>query len=262
MNNKYIAVFDSGIGGLTVVKALKEILPQENIIYFGDTLNMPYGEKNVDEIKQFAINNINFFNTFDVKAYVVACGTMTANAMDDMIHITDKPVIGVIEPSCLQAISLSINKRIGVLATPASINSNVYENTIKGIDANIIVTSVGCEGLAKQIELGRFTNDNLDTIELLKKYLKPLQDSNVDTIILGCTHYPLVSKLIEELMPNVKIVSCSLEEALFVKKYLMENNLLSLKHLEDKYYVSNNPKDFIKTAKLFMPEFIDEVNVK
>lgn len=258
MSNDYIAVFDSGIGGLTVVKALKELLPQENIIYFGDTFNMPYGEKTISQIKQFSIDNINFLSIFKPKAYVVACGTMSGNAMDEMIKLTDKPVIGVIEPACNKAISLTKNNRIGVLATPAAIKANAYASTIKDINEDIDIVSVGCEGLAKQIELGKF--DSQDTIDLLNKYLKPLKENNVDTIILGCTHYPLVSSLIQRLMPDCNIVSCSLQEAIHVKEYLETNNLLSDKHIDDKYFVSSDIDSFINSAKLFID--IDEVNLK
>lgn len=258
MSNDYIAVFDSGIGGLTVVKALKELLPQENIIYFGDTFNMPYGEKTISQIKQFSIDNIDFLSFFKPKAYVVACGTMSGNAMDEMIKLTDKPVIGVIKPACKKAVSITKNNKIGILATPAAIKANAYANTIKEINEDIDIISVGCEGLAKQIELGKF--DSQDTIDLLNKYLQPLKDNNVDTIVLGCTHYPLVSSLVQKLMPSCNIVSCSFEQAIYVKDYLEANALLSNNHIDDKYFVSGDIDSFIKSAKQFID--IDEVNLK
>lgn len=257
MNKDYIGIFDSGIGGLTVVKELITLLEKENIVYLGDTLNMPYGSKTVDQINQFAKNNITFLKQYNCKAYIVACGTMDSNARNTIDNLTDKMVIGVIEPSCLKAVKTTKNKKIGIIATSATIKTNAYTNKIKELDSTIEVYANDCPNLARNIEDGKFNSE--DTKQLLQKYLKPLIDNDIDTLILGCTHYPLAIELITDIAKNVNIISCSYEASAAMKQYLIENNLLSDELIDRKYFVTGDSKEFKKTAKVFMNNIDEQI---
>jgi len=262
MNNKYIGVFDSGIGGLTVVKAILDILPNENIVYFGDTLHMPYGEKSPEDLRKLVLNNCKFLNSFDLKAIVIACGTAGACCMQDVIDHNDLPVFGVIDPASKLAAKTSKNKKIGVIATKAAINSNAYEKAIHKFDSSVNVISKATPLLASLVEEGRFTNDNIETKTVLKEYLQIMIDEHVDTLILGCTHYPLLSSMIKEILPDVNIISSSKCAADALKSALEANNLMSDTFIDQKYFVSSNPERFTELANIFMDKFNSNVSLK
>lgn len=257
MNNDYIGIFDSGIGGLTVVKALIDTLPKENIVYLGDTFNMPYGSKTVEQINEFAKNNLIFLKQHNCKAFIVACGTMDSNARKTIDSLTDKKAIGVIEPSCQKAIMTTKNKKIGIIATTATIKTNAYANKIKQLDPNVEVYQNDCPKLARAIEDGLF--NDVETKQMLIEYLRPLIEAKVDTLILGCTHYPLVENLVLEIMKDVKIVNCSLQASLAMKNYLETNNLLADTLINRKYFITGNIDDFKKTAKVFMNDIDKQI---
>lgn len=241
--NKYIGIFDSGVGGLTAVKEIMNSLPNENIIYFGDTKNLPYGDHTKEELNNLVINDIKLLNTYDIKAIGIACNTSDSVYTKTMDKYSKTPIIGIIKPTCLEAIKQTKNKRIGVLATTATINSNVYEKTILDVDSNIKVFNVACPKFVPLIEKG-IDNNKEELLEAIKEYINPLIKSDVDTIILGCTHYPLLKDLIKE-VTDINLVNSSkcLVNSLidFLKN---TNNLSDNKEREDLFLVSSDPKSF------------------
>ena len=209
MNNNYIGVYDSGIGGLTVVKAIKDSLNKESVVFLADNKNMPYGSKSKEEIIDFSIFNINTLLKHNVKAVVIACNTSDSLAKKTILKKYDLPIIGVIDSASRQAIRLSRNKRIAVMATVATTNSKAYEKTIKKIDEKAKVYSIATPELVPLIEEGCFIND-IDTIKkVLSSYLKVIDKARADTIILGCTHYDVLTDIIRKLRPDLAIVSSS-----------------------------------------------------
>ena len=189
MNDKYIGVFDSGIGGLTVVKALIKALPYQNIIYFGDTKNMPYGNKTNEEIINCVKNAVSFLNKFELEAIVIACNTADSVASNTIRNIYNLPIYGVIEPTCKVALNTTKNNKIGVIATNACIESNEYEITLHKYNNTVNVYSKACPLLAQFIEEGNFDIGNDQMRSMIKDYVDPLIKKDIDTLILGCTHY-------------------------------------------------------------------------
>lgn len=248
MKNNYIGIFDSGIGGLTVYKKLKEMMPNENIVYFGDTKNAPYGDKEPQELKKLVNDNIKFLETFKPKAIAVGCNTADSIAIDNIN--SDVPIIRIIESTCIQAIKTTKNNNIGIIATNAAINSHAYENTIYKLNKNINVYSISCPKLVPLIEKGIFTGKQMQ--DVLHQYLDFFIDKNIDTLILGCTHYPLVSKEITKLLPNVTQISSSDCLANNIKDYLINNDELSDKYINDIFYTSGDVKTFEDNASLFI----------
>lgn len=194
MKNKPIGIFDSGIGGLTVVKEIVKLLPNENIIYLGDTARVPYGTRGKETVTEFALELTRYLLSQDVKFLVVACNTITATCFDKIQEISTVPVIGVIEPAVKKIIKTSSTKRVGVIGTAATINSKVYEMKIKKLDPNFYVQSITCPLFVPIAEEG-LANSNIANLTA-KHYLKYLK--NIDTLHLGCTHYPLLKNVIQD----------------------------------------------------------------
>lgn len=250
--NKYIGVYDSGLGGLTSVKQLIKTLPNENIVFFGDTLNVPYGSKTKEEIIEFASNNASFLNTFGLKAMVIACNTSDSYARNILEEKYDFPIFGVIKPACEKAISIC-KKKIGVIATQATINSNKYLNTINELNENIEVISIPTPELVPMIEDGKFNFDNLEIRNTLKTYLNELND--IDTLILGCTHYDVLEDIIKDLRPDINIVSSSKCVIDKLNDYLIKNDLLNTDtDIERKYFVSKDSISFEDKAKMIIKD--------
>lgn len=252
MNNKYIGIFDSGIGGLTVVKSIIETMENENIVYFGDTKNTPYGDKTATQIQSLVKNDVDFLKTFDLKAIVIACNTADSIARKEVIKTTNIPVYGVVEPASKKAVELTKNNKIGVIATKATVDSKAYIDAIHSFNPDTTICTQACPELVPLIEQGRFNEDDIETIDILKEYLNPLMYAEVDTLILGCTHYPLVKHLIQMIMPNVSIISSSDCAAEYVKKELSALDLLNDHNPVHKFYVSSEKERFTKVGKLFM----------
>lgn len=207
--NKYIGIFDSGMGGLTVVKALLEKTPNENIVYFADSKHMPYGDKTAEQISNYVIDDVKFLNNYDLKAVVIACNTADAIASEKVRRISDIPVYGVIDATAKKASTITKNNRIGVIATIATINTNEYPNKIKQYNTNAEVYSQACPFLVPLIEEGKFDIGNEEIRNIIEDYLSPLIDKQIDTLILGCTHYDLLSNIINDMYPQLTIVSSS-----------------------------------------------------
>lgn len=250
-NNKYIGVFDSGVGGLTVVKHLISAMPNENIIYLADYKHMPYGDKTNEEIIKYVLDDVKFLNTFPLKAIVIACNTADSIASENIKQKYDIPVYGVILDASKKAIEVTSNNKIGVIATTAAINSNEYARQINNLNKNALVYSKACPFLVPMIEEGKFDIGNEEIRLILKDYLSPLIENDIDTLILGCTHYDLLSNIISDMYPNLNIVSSSRCIIDVLKNQLdkSENSIA-----DRQYYVSGDSSKFINVANIFMPD--------
>lgn len=226
MNNQAIGICDSGIGGLTVTKEIIKQLPNENIIYLGDTARVPYGPRDKETITKFAKELINFLVKKNVKVIVVACNTISATCLPELEKISPVPVIGVIQPTVDEVINDLKAKTIGVIGTRATINSQSYKNKIKKINDSIEVFSHACPLFVPLIEEG--FSSHLETKIVAEEYLNFFEDKNIDSLILGCTHYPMIKNLIQEIIGNnIKIIDSTKPVTLQLIKVLKTNNLLS-----------------------------------
>lgn len=249
---KSIGVFDSGVGGLTVVKELIRHLPYENIVYFGDTARVPYGIKSKETVIRFSIENILFLLKQDVKLICVACNTVSSLALPVIKHHFKVPIVGVLSPGVREAVYATRNKHIGVIGTKGTISSCSYENEIKQLDPEVKVISVACPLFVPFVEEGWLSGDVVVTVA--KTYLKPLKEANVDTVILGCTHYPLLKPVIRAVMgKNVTLIDSAKQVAIEVKKILAAEGQLNCRRLgKHEFFVSDNPEWFSGLAERFL----------
>ena len=223
MNNRPIGIFDSGIGGLTVLKKIKERLPQENYIYLGDTNNFPYGEKTKNEIIEFTRKNIKTLLKENVKMIVIACGTATSQALDIVKSEFDIPIVGIIEPTANYVSTLGL-KKIGVIATTGTIRSGTWEKKIVEKNPNIQVINKACPLLASIAEEGRATSK--ESLDAVHEYMQVFKDNKINTIILGCTHYPIYNKIIKsEFDYEVNLINTGEAVAEEIKDYLEKNDM-------------------------------------
>lgn len=226
--NKPIGVFDSGVGGLSVLKELINIFPNENFKYLGDTLRMPYGTKKPEEVRNFTYECLNYLFNENIKAAVIACNTATCYGLEYSTKKINIPIIGVVEPACSYASEISKNKKIALIATDGTVKSKVYNKTIKKFDVNICLEGVGAPDLVLDIEKGNFNNEKVkDTI---RYYLSKFK-INYDTLILGCTHFPLAIKVFKKIYEEngrvVNLVDPANRTALSLKDVLLKANLLN-----------------------------------
>lgn len=255
-----IGVFDSGLGGLTVVKQLQHILPNERLIYFGDTARIPYGTKSKWLIQRYALEDALFLLQFDIKFLVVACNSASSSAMPVLQERLNIPVVGVVEPGARAAVKATKNKKIGVIGTTATISSNSYTREIKKQMPEAQVFGQPCPLLVPLVEEG-WLNDEVTELTL-KKYLKDLMDVRVDTIILGCTHYPLLEPLIQKIVgPQVTLIDSGKETAKAVQGILKDLNLINTKKKteEDRFFVSDSPGMFAKIGSMFLGKTLSNV---
>ena len=261
-----IGVFDSGVGGLTVAREIMRQLPDENIVYFGDTARLPYGSNSKESIIRFSRQIIRFLQTRRVKAIVIACNTATAQALEAARQEFDTPIIGVIEPGARAAIAETKNKKIGVAGTEGTILSRMYTRVIRELEPEAEVLGKACPLFVPLVEEG-FTKHHI-TEEVIDIYLKEMKESEVDTMILGCTHYPLLRSAIMEYMgEGVRIVNPAYEAAMDLKKLLEERNLSNEDGEFNKYefYVSDAAEKFKKFANSVLPynvETIHQINIE
>jgi glutamate racemase len=248
-----IGIFDSGIGGLTVVKQLLKFLPNENLVYFGDTARVPYGTKSKKLIRQYALEDAAFLSKFDIKLLVVACNSASAAAVDLLKSVLTIPVTGVIEPGVTAAIRETENRRIGVIGTTATVNSNVYQESIRRLDDRVKVYGQPCPILVPLVEEGWV--DEEVTKLTIKKYLEPLLEQEIDTLILGCTHFPVIKKMIqEEVGARIKLIDSGEETARVVQDMLVQYSLKRNKAEKGKveFYVSDIPGKFDEVGTRFL----------
>ncbi|RKD33482.1 glutamate racemase [Thermohalobacter berrensis] len=262
MDNRPIGVFDSGIGGLTVLKEIMEQLPDEDIIYFGDTARIPYGTRSKETVIKYSFQCIKFLLSKNIKAIVVACNTASAIALDEAVKAFDIPIIGVIEPGAKAALSSTKNKKIGVIGTSGTINSEAYQTRIRNMDKSMEVIGVSCPLFVQIVEEGW---EDTDIAKMTaEKYLLDLKEHNVDTLVLGCTHYPILRYTLSKVMgDNVTLVNPAFETAKAVKEMLREKNLLNNKKIEEKptysFYVSDDPEKFRRIGGNFLRKEIRNI---
>ena len=224
MDDRRIGVFDSGLGGLSVVKEMKKYMPEESIVYFGDTARLPYGSKSRESIIRFSKQIMHFLLEHDVKAVIIACGTASSNALEALKECYDLPIIGVVEPGAEAAAAYTKNGHVGVLGTAATIQSGAFDRLIRKEDPSVEVISQACPMFVPLVEEGWF--DDTVTRQIVARYLVPLKEAKVDTVVLGCTHYPLLKRAIgEEVGEDVKLVNVSKEAVLKMKDYLAAHDL-------------------------------------
>ncbi|MBR0509029.1 MAG: glutamate racemase [Clostridia bacterium] len=253
-SQKPIGVFDSGLGGLTVVKELLEKMPNENIIYFGDTARMPYGDRSKATILQYVWDDVHFLLKHDVKAICIACNTADSMAHAELSQTFSLPIIGVVEPAARQAVEESRNGKIGVIGTHATVRSRSYENAISAVDPGMQVFPVACPLLAPLVEEGRFRPGDPVVEEVLRGYFVPLVEQDVDTLILGCTHYPLLYDVIAKLLPGVKLICSGTASTRSLARTLSEKGLLntSQEPRTVRFFVSDAPKRFVRYGGIFI----------
>lgn len=214
-----IGVFDSGVGGLTVAREIMRQIPNERIVYFGDTARVPYGSKSKDTVTMYSRQIIRFLKTEGVKAIVIACNTASAYALDTMVKEFDIPIIGVVKPGAKVAVDTTKNGRVGLIGTDATIQSGVYDKYIKELNSDIEVIGKACPLFCPLVEEGML-NDTI-TNQVAERYLSYLKDKDIDTLIMGCTHYPLISSTIGEIMGDkVNLVNPAFETAIELRKLL------------------------------------------
>ena len=247
-----IGVFDSGVGGLTVAREIMRQMPNERIIYFGDTARVPYGTKSKETVTRFSKQIARFLQSHQVKTIVVACNTASAYAIEDLEAELDIPVIGVVKPGARMAADMTRNGKIGVIATEGTIGSGLYTKYIKSIREDATIYGKACPLFVPLVEEGLW--EDPVTVEIARRYLNELIDLDIDTLILGCTHYPLIRSTIGRVMgEDVTLVNPAYETAIALKRLLAEKNLLNevappLGSNPYQFYVSDGAEKFKQFA--------------
>lgn len=258
-DNRPIGVFDSGLGGLTVVKELKNLLPDESFIYFGDTSRVPYGSRSNETIKRYAREDEAFLLSQNVKMIVAACGTVSSVAYMTAEELP-VPFFEVVNPAAKSAVKATKNSRIGVIGTEATVRSRAHAKAILKDLPDAVIVANACPLFVPLVEEGWINEDNNITLETARVYLKPIIDGNVDTLILGCTHYPALQKIIGKVMGNnVTLINMGISVAERVKNELDKTDSRSLIKGYDKYFVSDRVEGFSSAAKILLGEDIKEM---
>ncbi len=263
-----IGVFDSGVGGLTVAREIMRHLPNENIVYFGDTARVPYGSKSKDNIIRYSRQIIHFLRTKGVKAIVIACNTASALALDVVSEECDIPIIGVVVPGARAALAVTETKKIGVIGTEGTIRSAMYEKVIQQLDPEASVVGKACPLFVPLVEEG-FAKHRV-TEEIIDYYLASFLDTDIDSLILGCTHYPLLrSRIREYFKDEIKLVNPAYETAMDLRNILrangMENEETEQEHGTYSFYVSDAADKFKQFANSILPYDIEttkQINIE
>jgi len=258
-----IGVFDSGVGGLTVLAEIRDRLPYEHTVYFGDTARVPYGIRDLAEVRWFTFEIINYLIGMDVKLIVIACNTATASALRATQRSFEVPIIGVIEPGARAAVEETRHRRVGVLATPLTAASGAYRRAVHSLDAGIEVNERACPEFVPMIERGVVDGPELEKVA--RGYLEPIMERNVDAVVLGCTHYPLISAPINRILgPEVRLISSAGQTALEVGRVLSRRDRLRRpRHVDDEgkatFVCSADPEEFAALGSRFLDEEIEAV---
>lgn len=261
MDNRSIGVFDSGLGGLTTVKELRELLPHEDIIYFGDTSRVPYGSRSRDTILKYARQDIRFLLTHDVKLIIIACGTVSSILTDPVCEDYGVPVIRVLGPAAQAACAANRDGGIGVIGTSATVRSGAYGKAIRSIKSGARVVGKACPLLVPLVENGFIDRDNPVTRMVVEGYLRDLKDEAIDTVILGCTHYPLLYPVIFDILgADITLIDAGKETARYAAASLKAMALMNGRDGDGqtRYFVSDRPDDFAATAERFLGASIKE----
>lgn len=259
-----IGIFDSGLGGLTVMKEIVKLMPNENIVYFGDTGRVPYGTRSRDIINKYAVQDEKFLLSRDVKLIVAACGTVSSVAFDAGRSLP-VPFFEVISYAAKMAVNATKNGKIGVIGTSATIASGEHKRRILELNPDIEVFTNACTLFVPFVEEGWISESDPVVCEMVRRYLSPLKDSGVDTLILGCTHYPILSRVIAKVMGDkVTLINPGEALALAVKDYLNKNALANGQETVGnyKFFVSDKTATFEKTAEMLLGEKVEDSKVK
>lgn len=256
-----IGIFDSGIGGLTVARQVMRRLPGESIVYFGDTARVPYGTKSDRTVREFAWEDSLFLLGYGIKLLVVACNTASAVALDELTRYLRVPVIGVIEPGALAAADKSRNGRIGVIGTQATVDSRAYERAVQHLNPRLTVFSTSCPLFVPLVEEGWIEGEVPEMIA--RQYLTPLIDAGIDTLILGCTHYPLLKPMLAKVLgPDIILVDSAEEIARQVQVMLEQRQELDpSQHGARHFFVSDLPRRFEELGKRFLGEPVASISI-
>jgi len=259
--NSAIGIFDSGLGGLTVLKKIQKLLPNENYIYFGDTAHLPYGSKSNECIIEYSEKIVNFLIDKNVKAIIIACNSASSVAKDIIQAKTNIPIFEVISPAVEQAVQITNNNNIAVIGTEATIISKIYSKKISKINNTIKTQEISCPLFVPIIEEGLENHDF--TQEIIQLYLSPVIDLNIDTLILGCTHYPIIKDQLSTILPdNIRYIASGTPVGEWLKKYLFKNKLLNTNDSNYiDFYVSDAPKKFQKLGSKFLNNKITNIKL-
>jgi glutamate racemase len=257
-----LGVFDSGIGGLTVAHALFERLPAESVVYFGDTARVPYGPKSPETVRRYSAEIIDYLLQRGVKMIVVACNTSTAHALDDLRRRSPVPVLGVIEPGARTAVAATRSGRIGVVGTAGTIASGAYERAIRALRPDATVVSQACPLFVPFVEEGWFDHPAAELVA--REYLEPLLAADVDVLVLGCTHYPLLKPLLSRVLgPSVRLIDSAEETAAAVVLELQTKGLMapSTNRARHEFVVSDDEPRFRMVGARFLGEKLQAVEL-
>ncbi|MFZ3588370.1 glutamate racemase [Bacillus sp. DJP31] len=260
--NRPIGVIDSGVGGLTVAKEIIRQLPKEQIVYLGDTLRCPYGPRPLEEVKKFTWEMTNFLLQFDIKMLVIACNTATAAVLEEIQQTLKIPVIGVIHPGARSAVKVTKNKQIGVIGTNGTIQSRAYETALHSISNKLQIKGLACPRFVPIVESGEYETE--ETYRIVAEELLPIADENIDTLILGCTHYPLLAPIIQEVMgQHVQLISSGSETAREVSTILYHSRLVNKSgQCKDHLFLTTGTKEaFQKVANKLFQQNIEQIQV-
>jgi len=255
MDRRPIGVFDSGLGGLTMVKKLTELLPEEDIVYLGDTGRVPYGSRSKEAITKYAHQDAVFLLKYDIKAMVVACNTVCSVALASLKSEYNMPIYGVINAPAIAAVNKTKSGKIGIIGTAATIRSGKYEEAIKKLNPELTVYSTPCPLFVPLVEEGWTDANDEAALSIATRYLRELQDAEVDTVILGCTHYPLLRDVIAKVMgEGVILIDSGAETAKYVAKELQKNSINNDKNNigNIQYFVTDSIDGFSKRASAYL----------
>jgi glutamate racemase len=258
--NSPIGIFDSGLGGLTVAREIFQLLPSEDVVYFGDVGRSPYGPRSKEIITQFSRQDTNFLIEQEVKIIVAACNTASSIALEFLQKEYSLQILGVIEPGAVSAVQATRNGKIGVIGTMGTIHSNAYAKAIEAIDPKIKVFSMACPLFVPLVEEGYI--DKEATFLIAEDYISPLKTTGVDTLILGCTHYPLLKPVIKKVLGDkVNLIDSATETSRVVYQHLLKTDALNPKRSEGerKFYVSDVPEQFAQMARHFLGDTVRSV---
>lgn len=257
-----VGIFDSGLGGLTALKEAMALMPDCDFVYFGDTGRVPYGTRSPETIRKYAAEAMRFLSECGVDAVLAACGTVSSVALDSLTKDFDFPIIGVVNPAVRDALSATKNKRIAVAGTGATIRSGTFEKLLKSADAKIETIGIPCPLFVPLVENGFIESENEVTRLVAEKYLAPVREFGADTLILGCTHFPIISDIISSVLPGVTLINSGRSAAVELARTHPEAG----GHGKVKYFVSDSPDGFGAVAAIFMGRpvtcFAEKINIE
>lgn len=258
MDNRAIGIFDSGVGGLTTVKELCKLLPHENIVYFGDTGRIPYGTRSRETIRKYTAQDIEFLRRHNVKLMIAACGTVSTTITPELVDSIGVPFSGVVTPAVQAACAATANGRIGVIGTAAAVRSGAYGRAIHAINPDVHVYGNACPLFVPLVENGFIEPDNEITTKVAEIYLKPIIEERVDTLILGCTHFPLIYDLIDKVLDyKVTLIDTGREVARWAQGFLTGCDMLTEENTGAcEFYVTDSADSFTSVAEIFLGEKI------